>query len=90
MKIKKYFASDMRQALNLARQENGPDVVILGNRKVLGGVELIAADDYEESLYVTDAVVTELSSQPVSAEKVTEANSEIDVGSSKNSGRLPP
>ncbi|MFQ5659267.1 MAG: flagellar biosynthesis protein FlhF [Gammaproteobacteria bacterium] len=52
MKIRKYFAADMRQALNLARQEQGPDVVILGNRKVLGGVELIAAEDYDESLFV--------------------------------------
>lgn len=51
MKIKKYFAADMRQALNLARQEQGPDVVILGNRKVLGGVELIAAEDYDEKLF---------------------------------------
>ena len=51
MKIKKYFAADMRQALNMARQEHGPDVVILGNRKVLGGVELIAADEYDASLF---------------------------------------
>jgi len=45
MKIKKYFASDMRQALEMAREEHGSDVVILSNRKVLGGVELIAAED---------------------------------------------
>lgn len=51
MKLRKYFAADMRQAINLARQEQGPDVVILSNRKVLGGVELIAAEDYDESLF---------------------------------------
>lgn len=51
MKIKKYFASDMRQALEMARDEHGPDVVILSNRKVLGGVELIAAEDYDEDFY---------------------------------------
>jgi flagellar biosynthesis protein FlhF len=51
MKIKKYFASDMRQALEMARDEHGPDVVILSNRKVLGGVELIAAEDYDEEFY---------------------------------------
>jgi flagellar biosynthesis protein FlhF len=51
MKIKKYFASDMRQALEMAREEHGSDVVILSNRKVLGGVELIAAEDYDEQVY---------------------------------------
>ena len=51
MKIKKYFASDMRQALEMAKEEHGPDVVILSNRKVLGGVELIAAEDYDEDFY---------------------------------------
>lgn len=51
MKIKKYFASDMRQALEMAREEHGSDVVILSNRKVLGGVELIAAEDYDEQIY---------------------------------------
>lgn len=51
MKIKKYFASDMRQALEMARDEHGSDVVILSNRKVLGGVELIAAEDYDEEIY---------------------------------------
>jgi flagellar biosynthesis protein FlhF len=51
MKIKKYFASDMRQALEMARDEYGSDVVILSNRKVLGGVELIAAEDYNEEIY---------------------------------------
>ncbi len=51
MKIKKYFASDMRKALTMAREEQGPDVVILSNRKVSGGVELLAAEDYDEALY---------------------------------------
>lgn len=51
MKIKKYFAKDMRKALTMAREEQGPDVVILSNRKVMGGVELLAAEDYDERLY---------------------------------------
>lgn len=51
MKIKKYFANDMRKALNMAREEQGPDVVILSNRKVDGGIELLAAEDYDEALF---------------------------------------
>jgi len=64
MKIKKYFASDMRQALEMARDEHGPDVVILSNRKVLGGVELIAAEDYDEEVYNKTAHSRQTSKQP--------------------------
>lgn len=50
MKIKRYFAADMRQAIRLVREEQGPDAVILSNRKVNGGVEIVAAVDYDEAL----------------------------------------
>ena len=45
MKVKRYFATSMRRALELVRQEQGPDVMILSNRKVDGGVELMTASD---------------------------------------------
>ena len=41
----------MRQALEMAKNEHGPDVVILSNRKVMGGIELVAAQDYDETAY---------------------------------------
>ncbi|MCW8918225.1 MAG: flagellar biosynthesis protein FlhF [Gammaproteobacteria bacterium] len=50
MKIKRYFAKDMRQAIRMVREEQGPDAVILSNRRVDGGVEIVAAVDYDESL----------------------------------------
>jgi flagellar biosynthesis protein FlhF len=50
MKIKRYFAADMRQAIRRVREEQGPDAVILSNRKVEGGIEIIAAVDYDEEL----------------------------------------
>ncbi|NDY95323.1 flagellar biosynthesis protein FlhF [Wenzhouxiangella limi] len=50
MKIKRYMAPDMRQALKMVRKEQGPDAVILSSRRVNGGLELIAAVDYDESL----------------------------------------
>ncbi len=49
MKIKRYFAADMRQAIRLVREEQGPDAVILSNRRVNGGVEIVAAVDYDEA-----------------------------------------
>ena len=48
MKVKRYFASSMRSALDMIKQEQGPDVLILSNRKVDGGVELITADELTE------------------------------------------
>jgi len=55
MKVKRFFAPDMRQAIRLVRETQGPDAVILSNRKVDGGVEIIAALDYDESLLDDDA-----------------------------------
>ncbi len=50
MKIKRFVAKNMRQALRRVREEQGPDAVILSNERVAGGVEIIAAVDYDESL----------------------------------------
>ncbi|MAT64048.1 MAG: flagellar biosynthesis protein FlhF [Gammaproteobacteria bacterium] len=50
MKIKRFFAQDMRQAIRKVRDELGADAVILSNRKLDQGIEIIAAIDYDESL----------------------------------------
>ncbi|QEP43181.1 flagellar biosynthesis protein FlhF [Ectothiorhodospiraceae bacterium BW-2] len=50
MKIKRYFAPDMRRAIRMVREEQGPDAVILSNRKVNGGVEIVSAIDYDADL----------------------------------------
>ena len=47
MNTKKFIAADMRQALNLVREQLGADAVILSNRKVEGGIEIVAAADYD-------------------------------------------
>ncbi len=48
MKIKRYFAPDIRTAIRQVREQQGPDAVILSNRSVEGGVEIVAAVDYDE------------------------------------------
>jgi flagellar biosynthesis protein FlhF len=50
MKMKRYFAPDMRQAIRKVREDQGPDAVILSNRRINGGVEIIAAVDYDQAL----------------------------------------
>ncbi|MGD8912067.1 MAG: flagellar biosynthesis protein FlhF [Candidatus Thiodiazotropha sp.] len=51
MKIRRFFASDMRQALRQVREALGADAVILSNKNVQGGIELVAAVDYDESAF---------------------------------------
>jgi len=50
VKIKRFMDTDMRHVLRRVREEQGPDAVILSNRRVDGGIELIAAIDYDEAL----------------------------------------
>jgi len=50
MKIKRFVAADMRTAMNLVRKEHGPDAVILSNRRIEEGVEIVAAAHYDESV----------------------------------------
>jgi flagellar biosynthesis protein FlhF len=50
MRIKRFVAPDMRTALKMVREEHGPDAVILSNKPVHGGIEIVAATDYDEAL----------------------------------------
>jgi flagellar biosynthesis protein FlhF len=52
MKIKRYTAASMRAALALVRAEQGPDAVILSSRRGDDGIEVIAAVDYDEALFI--------------------------------------
>ncbi|MCU0972133.1 MAG: flagellar biosynthesis protein FlhF, partial [Gammaproteobacteria bacterium] len=51
MKIKRFFAPEMRQAIRRVRETLGPDAVILSNKSVEGGVEIVAAVDFDESAF---------------------------------------
>lgn len=48
MKIKRFFAKDMRAALAQVKDTLGSDAVIMSNKKVNGGIEIVAAVDYDE------------------------------------------
>ena len=50
MRIKRFTAPDMRTALRMVRDEQGPDAVILSNRATADGIEVVAATDYDEAL----------------------------------------
>jgi flagellar biosynthesis protein FlhF len=59
MKIKRFFSQDMRSAIRLVREELGADAVILSNDRVNGGVEIVAAVDYDEAILEPSAASTE-------------------------------
>lgn len=48
MKIKRFYAENSREALRQVREALGPDAIILSNRQVEGGVEIITAIDFDE------------------------------------------
>lgn len=50
MKIKRFVAPDMRQAMRAVREDQGPDAVILSTRRMDDGIEIIAAVDFDEAL----------------------------------------
>lgn len=54
MKIKHYKAPDMRTALRQVKDAQGPDAVILSSRRIAGGVEVVAAIDYDGEESVTE------------------------------------
>lgn len=47
MKIKRFLAKDMRTALAQVKETLGSDAVIMSNKKVTGGIEIVAAVDYD-------------------------------------------
>lgn len=49
MEVKRFFSNTMQDALRMVREEFGADAVILSNAKIDGGVEIVAALDYEEN-----------------------------------------
>ncbi len=63
MKMKRYAAPDMRQALKLVRDEQGADAVILASRRVDGRVEITVALDED----VHEAIASAALSAPVAA-----------------------
>jgi len=48
MKMKRFYAADIRQVMQMVKDELGEDAVIMSNRSVDGGVEIVAAKDFDE------------------------------------------
>jgi len=67
MKIRRYVAKDMRSALAQIKEDLGVDAVIMSNKKIAEGVELMAAVDYNQSVKPAQSSVSEHSKASTAA-----------------------
>lgn len=58
MSVKRFVAADMRRALELVRQEMGPEAIILSSRRIKQGVEILTSLEAEPLSRRTEADVT--------------------------------
>ncbi|WP_044555739.1 flagellar biosynthesis protein FlhF [Shewanella piezotolerans] len=71
MKIKRFLAKDMRSALAQVKETLGSDAVIMSNKKVTGGIEIVAAVDYDDPKPQIAAAPSPAAFTDLSDEKVT-------------------
>lgn len=65
MNVKKFLANSSREALRKVRDALGPDAVILSNRSVDGGVEIIALANEDIASLVAPSMDKEIASPPL-------------------------
>lgn len=59
MKLKRFVAADTRTAMQQIKAAFGPDAVILSSSQVEGGVEVVAAIDFDETIISEKAAIAE-------------------------------
>ncbi len=55
MKVKRFIASDMRTAMQQVKESLGAEAVILSNRMVENGVEILASNDYDHTAHLDES-----------------------------------
>ncbi len=77
MKMKRFVAPDIRGAIRMVREELGADAVILSNKNVDDGTEIVAAIDFDEDL-IRDQI-NETPQSPEVIETGPQKNSAVNV-----------
>lgn len=75
MKLKRFVAPDARTAMQQIKATFGPDAVILSSSRVDGGVEVVAAIDFDESVLSMHAAVAsaEPPSQTIQKDSISQS-----------------
>ncbi|CDZ78565.1 Flagella-associated GTP-binding protein [Legionella massiliensis] len=83
MKLRRFIAPDTRTAMQQIKAAFGPDAVILSSSKVEGGVEIVAAIDFDETVLAANTAIasaeppTQVSQQPMNASPLDDMRQEI-------------
>ena len=95
MKIKRFVAPNMKTAIAAVKKEIGEDAVILSNKSVPEGVELIAAVEFDEERFQAEvekksAIRNKSHSQSVvsSERKTRQPVASVETGSANNDNRM--
>lgn len=84
MDVQRFFAADISQAIAQVRAALGPDAVILSNRRMDDGVEILATKDYDPSMKdEVDALVNQ-TGKAVAVTDNTTSNKKPDKKKEKN------
>jgi len=67
VKIKRFFAKDIRSALDEIKVALGPDAIIMSNKKVDGGIEIVAAVDDDNIATIPKSSANKAESIPKAA-----------------------
>jgi len=78
MKITRFFAKSISEAIRNVREELGPDAVILSNKEISGGIEIVAAIDYDDALLDSPSATTSDNEQPKQTHQATPNNRSVD------------
>jgi flagellar biosynthesis protein FlhF len=85
MKIRRFYSHNVRSALKQVTETFGEEAAILSNKKVDGGVEIIAALDYDESLMPSSPEEIAVAEPVVSDEVSSYEESRLGLSSSTQS-----
>lgn len=75
MKIRRFVAKDMRTALEQIKLELGVDAVIMSNKKIPEGVELMAAVDYNQQ--PSDSALQQPQAQPQDSHEFRDVENDV-------------
>ena len=86
MKIKRFFAADIRQAMRMVKEELGSDAVIMSNKSVDGGVEIVAARDFDEQLI--QSKLQKQAAEQQSSDRSYRSSADSDTSSSRETKKV--
>lgn len=93
MSVKRFVAADMRRALELVREELGPEAIILSNRRIKEGVEILCTLEESPSIPAPKRALAsdeQVISSPLVSDSAWGDQAAIDQAVAENEARFAP